>query len=61
MSMMETIRGMDGTRRFLLLAGLVVLIGALAWVGRWASTPTYTTLFSDLDLKESSQVTDNLA
>ena len=58
--MMNAVRGMDGTRRFLLIGGFVLLIGAIALVGRWASTPTYTTLFSDIELKESSQITDNL-
>lgn len=59
-SMMNAVRGMDASRRALLIGGFVVLIAALVTVGRWASTPTYTTLFTDVDLKESSDITDHL-
>jgi len=55
------VRGMDATRRFLLLAALVVLVVAIGFVGHWAATPTYVTLLHDIDLKEVGQVTDNLA
>ena len=54
-------RGLDGNRRFVVLgvlAAAVVLIGLL---GRWASTPSYVTLYRDLDLSESGTMVDQLA
>jgi flagellar M-ring protein FliF len=57
----QSVRGMDGTRRFLLLGALVVLAVGIGFVGRWASTPTYVALFHDLDLKEAGQVGETLA
>jgi flagellar M-ring protein FliF len=54
-------RGMDGNRRFVVfgvLAAAVVIIGLL---GRWASTPSYVTLYRDLDLSESGTMVDQLA
>jgi flagellar M-ring protein FliF len=56
-----TMRSMDGSRRFLLIGALVVLAIGIGFVGRWASTPTYVTLFHDMDLKEAGQVGESLA
>ncbi len=58
---LSNVRGMDGSRRFLLIGALVVLAVAIGVVGRWASTPTYVTLYHDMDLKESGQVGETLA
>jgi flagellar M-ring protein FliF len=60
-SLMDSVRGMDGTRRFMLLGALAVIGVAIAFVGHWASTPTYVTLFHDLELKEAGAVGENLA
>jgi len=59
--LLGAVRGMDATRRFLLIAGLVVIVIGIGFVGRWAATPTYVTLFHDLDLKEAGQIAENLA
>jgi flagellar M-ring protein FliF len=50
-----------GLRRLALVGALVGLVVAIGFVGRWASTPTYVTLYSGLDLKEVGAVGDNLA
>ena len=55
------LRGMDASRRFMLLGVLVVLAVGIGFVGRWASTPTYVTLFHDLELKEVGTVGEALA
>jgi len=58
--LMHRVRGLDGSRRFVVfgvLAAAVVLIGLL---GRWASTPNYVTLYHDLDLAESGAMMDQL-
>ncbi len=56
----DALRGMDATRRFVLAGAIVAILVAVGLVGRWASTPTYVTLFSDLDLKESGEIADRL-
>jgi flagellar M-ring protein FliF len=58
---LSSVRGMDGSRRFMLLGALVVLAVGIGFIGRWASTPTYVTLFHDLELKEVGQVGEALA
>ncbi len=60
-SMLGSIRTMDASRRFLLVGVLVALVVGIGFVGRWASTPTYATLFRDLDPKETGQVGESLA
>jgi len=56
----DAIRGLDSTRRLVLAGAIVAILVAVGLIGRWASTPTYVTLFSDLDLKESGQIADRL-
>jgi flagellar M-ring protein FliF len=58
---LDSMRNMDGSRRFMLIGALVVLAIGIGLVGRWASTPTYVTLFHDMELKEVGQVGENLA
>jgi flagellar M-ring protein FliF len=60
-TLLGTVQGLDGTRRMLLIGALVVLAVGIGLVGRWASTPTYVTLFRDLELKEAGQVGEALA
>jgi len=55
------VRNLDSSRRFLLIGALVALAVGIGFVGRWASTPTYVSLFHDLDLKEAGAVGENLA
>lgn len=59
--LVSAVRGMDSSRRFLAAGLLVALIVGIGFVGRWASTPTYVTLFHDMDLKESGAVGEALA
>lgn len=47
-------------RRLALLGGVVIVLAAVALVGRWASTPTFVTLYRDLDLKESGEIAEQL-
>lgn len=56
----RSFREAGGTRRFVLLGIVAVAVVAVAWVGRWASQPTYVTLYHDLDLKEAGAVADKL-
>ncbi len=60
-SLSDRFRNLDASRRFALAGGLVALLVAVGMIGRWASTPTYVTLFSELDLKESGEIADRLA
>jgi flagellar M-ring protein FliF len=50
-----------GMRRLSLVLVLVGIVVAIGFIGRWAATPTFVTLYSGLDLKEVGQVADNLA
>jgi flagellar M-ring protein FliF len=59
-TVVDAVRRMNGTRRFL---GLGIIAGALAllWVGsRWAAGPSYVTLYRDLELSGAGSITDNL-
>lgn len=57
----QALRGMSGSRRFLLLGAAAVAVIALWAVSRWAGAPTYVTLYRDLELNEVGQITDQLA
>jgi flagellar M-ring protein FliF len=59
-AVVDVVRRMNGTRRFL---GLGIIAGALAllWVGsRWAAGPTMVPLYRDLELSGAGSITDNL-
>lgn len=59
-SLLNGVRGMNGSRRFLLLgaaAAAVVLVWA---VSHWAGAPTYVTLYRDLELNEAGAIGDQL-
>lgn len=49
-----------GSRRFLWLGAAAAGVLAIWLLGRWASTPTYVTLYHDLDLKEAGAMSDQL-
>jgi flagellar M-ring protein FliF len=53
--------GMNGSRRFLLLGAAAVAVIAVWAVSRWAGSPTYVTLYRDLELNEVSAVTEQLS
>jgi flagellar M-ring protein FliF len=54
-------RSMSGSRRFLLLGAAAIAVVAVWTVSRWASAPTYVTLYRDLELNEAGAVAENLA
>jgi flagellar M-ring protein FliF len=56
----SAIGGARGSRRILLILAAAAAIVAVWGVGRWASTPTYVTLYSDLDLNEAGAIDDKL-
>jgi flagellar M-ring protein FliF len=57
----ETVRGLSGTRRFLLLGALATLLVAIWGITSWATAPTYVPLFRDLDLADAATLQDRLA
>lgn len=59
--MLDTIRMMNPNKRFLVLAIIVGLVAVAVVVGRRATSPTYVTLFRELDLAEAGNITDNLS
>lgn len=55
------LRGMSGGRR-IALAGIATLaIAAIWWLGRWASEPTFVTLFSDLEFSQIAPIEEKLS
>lgn len=59
-SLAQTMRGMSGSRRFLLLGAAALAVVAVWAVSRWAGAPTYVTLFRDLELNEAGAVSEQL-
>src|SRR5258708_4029687 len=57
---LESFRRMESGRRFAVIAAAVLAVGAIAFVGHWGATPTFVTLYRDVDLKESGQMADQL-
>lgn len=55
------LRGMSGSRRFLLLGGAAAAVIAVWAVSQWAGAPTYVTLYRDLELQSASAVTEQLS
>jgi flagellar M-ring protein FliF len=55
-----SMRHLDGSRRFLVLGALAVLVVVIGLLGHWASSPAYVTLYHDVDLAESGAMTDHL-
>jgi flagellar M-ring protein FliF len=56
----RALSGMNGSRRFMVLAAAAALAAALWAVSRWASTPTYTMLYQDLELGEAGRIAEKL-
>src|SRR5262245_28628200 len=62
-SLLRSLRGgigRGGSRTFVLLGVGVVLVAAVWAVGQWAATPTYVTLYREIDLKDAGAMTDGL-
>ncbi len=63
-ALMRMIQGGDSARstsRIVLLVGALVVFGAVVWgVSHWATTPTYASLYQNLDLHQAGQMADNL-
>lgn len=52
--------GRGGSRTFVLLGVGVVLVAGVWAVGQWAATPTYVSLYREIDLKDAGAMTDGL-
>ncbi len=52
--------GQGGSRTFALVGVGIALLVAVWGVGQWAATPTYVTLYRDLDLKDAGAMSDGL-
>ncbi len=59
-AMLDGVRRMNGTRRFLTLAGLVVGVGVIWAATKYGTTPDMVTLYRGLELRESANMTDAL-
>jgi flagellar M-ring protein FliF len=59
-SPLRALRGMDATRRFLVLGGVAAAIAVVWAVGQWAASPTFVTLYQELDLKEAARIEEQL-
>ncbi len=59
-SVLDSLRSLDSSRRFMLAGGVVGAIVFIAVVTMWAAEPTYVTLFHDLPLRESGRVAEQL-
>jgi len=57
---LSALGGASGSRRYVLIGAAAAAIIAVWAVGKWASTPTYVTLYSDLDLSEAGTIDDKL-
>ncbi len=51
-SLVDNVRSASGTRRFLILGGAVLAMITIWMLARWASAPTYVSLFRNLELGE---------
>ncbi len=57
---LSRLRQARGSTRLLLFAGVAVVVVGIWLVARWASAPTYVTLYRDLELNEAGAVADKL-
>jgi flagellar M-ring protein FliF len=56
-AVLDNVRHLDGSRRFLLLGGLL-LAGAVIWgLSTWAGSPRWVTLYSGLEYKSAGEIT----
>ncbi len=59
-AMIDGVRRMNGTTRFLTLGGLLVAVGVIWAVARYGSAPSLVRLYGGLDLREAGQMSDVL-
>ena len=59
-SIVHTVRGLSGSRRIAALGLVAVAVAGIWLLARWASAPTFITLYSDLDLREAAALNDHL-
>lgn len=59
-AMLDGVRRMSGTRRFLTFGGLILALVVIWSVTRYGSTPSMVPLYSGLDLREVSSMTEAL-
>ena len=59
-AMLDGVRRMSGTRRFLTFGGLLAALAVIAAVARYGSSPAMVPLYTGLDLREVSSMTDAL-
>ena len=59
-NIVDSVKSMDGTRRFYSLAGFLAAAGVVWMIVRWATTPTYVTLFpgTQLTLADAAEIND---
>lgn len=59
-AMLDGVRRMNGSNRFLTLVGLVLALGVIWAAVKFGGTPQLVTLYSGLDLREAGEMTDLL-
>jgi flagellar M-ring protein FliF len=59
-AMLDGVRRMNGTRRFLTLAGLVIALAAIWAITRFAQTPDRVPLYQGLELRDAAAMADAL-
>jgi flagellar M-ring protein FliF len=59
-AILDGVRRMNGTRRFMVLGGLLGALAIIWALTHWAGEPDYVTLYRDLDLGEAGTMADNL-
>src|SRR5512143_3429730 len=59
-AMLDGVRRMNGTRRFLTLGGLVAALAVIWAIARYAQTPDLVTLYRGLELREAASMADAL-
>ncbi len=59
-AMLDGVRRMNGTNRFITLVGLVLALGVIWAAVKFGGTPQLVTLYSGLDLREAGEMTDLL-
>ncbi len=59
-SMLDSVRQLSGTRKFLMLGAVAAAAVFILFVGFMASEPTYVSVYRDLDLGEAARIEESL-
>ncbi|MGE0351730.1 MAG: flagellar basal-body MS-ring/collar protein FliF [Gemmatimonadales bacterium] len=59
-ALLQSVRDLPATRRFLLLGGVATVLVLLWLVTGWASAPAWVTLYRDLELSDAAGIQDGL-